>query len=153
MKLFIEYILDEIEQIGLKNDYRVSLSSTKNEDNYLRGILQYFDDYFDIHFVIFFTFPEENPNLNYIFWILDRHGNKQLVKEDDSKESEDKEKDSKESEDKDSDSKEDIMAKVKKLALKEIKINLTEGADIRYLLEEIGNIVKAQEGNHPHTHQ
>lgn len=79
MKLFIEYILDELEQIGLNNNYRVSLSSSKNEENYVRGVMQYFDQYFDIHFIIIFSHPEKNPNLNYIFWILDREGNKSLT--------------------------------------------------------------------------
>ncbi|PTY82777.1 hypothetical protein B5V90_18975, partial [Heyndrickxia sporothermodurans] len=43
MKLFIEYILDELEQIGLNNNYRVSLSSSTNEENYVRGVMQYFN--------------------------------------------------------------------------------------------------------------
>ncbi|QQZ08167.1 hypothetical protein [Heyndrickxia vini] len=123
MKLFIEYILDELEQIGLNHKYRVSLSSSKNEENYVRGVMQFFDQYFDIHFIIIFSYPEENPNLNYIFWILDQQGNKSLINGTEKKEK-----------------KTDI---IKEKALKEIKINLTEGEDIRYLLEEINQIVEA----------
>ncbi|KHD86683.1 hypothetical protein [Heyndrickxia ginsengihumi] len=122
MKLFIEYILDEIDLIGTANGYRVSLSATKNDDNYMRGTLQYFDQYFDIHYVIIFSFPEENPNLNYHFWILDKQGNQQLVKENDQKES--------------------LMGKIKENALQEIHINLTQGEGIRLLLDTIRNVVK-----------
>ncbi|MCL6604927.1 MAG: hypothetical protein K6T94_18850 [Paenibacillus sp.] len=118
MKLFIEYILDEIERIGIQNSLRVSLSSKKNEDNYIRGVMQFFDNQFEVHLVIVFSFPEENPGLNYIFWILNKEGNDNVVEKDGSEEK--------------------AMDLVKEAALKEIKINLSKGAEIRNLIKEIG---------------
>ena len=118
MKLFIEYILDEIEQIGLQNELRVSLSSRRNEDNYIRGVMQFFDNQFEVHLVIVFSFPEEHPGLNYIFWILNKEGNDRVVEKDGSKEK--------------------MMDLVKEAALKEIRINLSKAAEIRNLLKEIG---------------
>ncbi|MDQ0195323.1 hypothetical protein [Paenibacillus wynnii] len=118
MKLFIEYILEEIEQIGIQNSLRVSLSSKKNEDNYVRGVMQFFDNQFEVHLVIVFSFPEENPGLNYIFWILNKEGNDNVIEKDGSKEK--------------------AMDLVKNAALKEIKINLSKGAEIRNLFKEIG---------------
>ena len=118
MKLFIEYILEEIEQIGLQNELRVSLSSSRNEDNYVRGVMQFFDNQFEIHLVIVFSFPEEHPALNYIFWILNKEGNDRVVEKDSSKEK--------------------AMDLIKDAAVKEIKINLSKGAEIRNLLKEIG---------------
>ncbi|KGE17001.1 hypothetical protein [Paenibacillus wynnii] len=118
MKLFIEYILDEIERIGIQNSLRVSLSSKKNEDNYIRGVMQFFDNHFDVHLVIVFSFPEEDPGLNYIFWVLNKEGNDKVVEKDGSEEK--------------------VMELVKSAAMKEIKINLSKGAEIRNLFKEIG---------------
>lgn len=117
MKLFIEYILDEIEQIGVEQSYRVSLSSIKNEDNYVRGVMQYFDNQFNIHLVIVFTYPEENPNLNYIFWILDHKGNDKIAEK--------------------GQIEDHMMEYVKDIALREVKVNLSKGGDIRNLFREI----------------
>ncbi|WP_410511343.1 hypothetical protein PaeBR_14710 [Paenibacillus sp. BR2-3] len=121
MKLFIEYILDEIEQIGVQNGYRVSLSSNKNEDNYVRGVMQFFDSLFNVHFVIVFSFPEEEPNLNYVFWILNQFGNERVVEKDGSKEN--------------------MLDAVKDAAMKKINVNLAKGPEIRNLLKEIEHIV------------
>jgi len=118
VKLFIEYILDEIEQIGINNSLRVSLSSKRNEDNYVRGVMQFFDNQFEVHLVIVFSFPEEHPGLNYIFWILNKQGNDNVVAKDGSKEK--------------------FMDLVQKAALKEINVNLSKSAEIRNLFEEIG---------------
>jgi hypothetical protein len=122
MKLFIEYILDEIEQIGLNHQFRVSLSSTKNEHNYLRGFLQFFDRDFNIHFVIFFSFPEEHPKLQYTFWILDQAGNRTVVEKDGSEEK--------------------MMDVVKETAIKEINVNIMEGGEVRHLLTEIEKTIR-----------
>jgi small nuclear ribonucleoprotein (snRNP)-like protein len=119
VKLFIEYILDEIEQIGIKNGYRVSLSSSKNDDNYVRGVMQFFDGLFNVHLVIVFSFPEEHPNLNYVFWILDKNGNEKVVEKDGSEEK--------------------MMDTVKEAAMKEVNVNLAKGEDIRNLLREIAH--------------
>ncbi|MTT32626.1 hypothetical protein GMB86_11480 [Terrilactibacillus sp. BCM23-1] len=121
MKLFIEHILDHIEQIGKRNEFTVSLSSTKNEDNYLRGVLQFFDDMFNVHYVVFFSYPEEHPNLNYIFWILDKKGNEQTIEKDGSKEK--------------------MLEVVKELAIKEVHVNLAKGKDIRKLFKELENVM------------
>ncbi|MFD2616632.1 hypothetical protein [Terrilactibacillus laevilacticus] len=121
MKLFIEHILDHIEQIGKRNEFTVSLSSTKNEDNYLRGVLQFFDDMFNVHYVVFFSYPDEQPNLNYIFWLLDKKGNEQTIQKDGSKEK--------------------MLDVVKKLAIKEVHVNLAKGKDIRKLFKELENVM------------
>ncbi|MFP7476898.1 hypothetical protein [Terribacillus saccharophilus] len=117
MKLFIEYILDEIEQIGTKHGFRVSLSSCRNDQNYLRGTMQFFDSSFHIHYLIIFTHPEENPNLNYTFWLLNSYGNERLVEKDGSKEKK--------------------VELIKDLALKEIPINLARSELILHLFSEI----------------
>ncbi|MFP4974149.1 hypothetical protein ACE6ED_02005 [Paenibacillus sp. CN-4] len=113
MKLFIEHILDEIEQIGLGRGLRSSLSANQNDDNYVRGVLQWFDDSYDIHYVILFSYPEEHPCLNYVFWVLDREGNQTVIEQDGSKEK--------------------MMDIVKEKALREINVNLAKGEEIRQL--------------------
>lgn len=129
MKLFIEYILDEIEQIGLKKGFRTSLSSSKNEENYLRGTLQYFDKDFFIHFVLFFSYPEKNPNLTYTFWILNHHGNEQLLKKDNDKESEEAE------------NKKKKIDLIKEHCLSEINVNISKGEEIQKLFKKIETVL------------
>ncbi|MFP3722359.1 hypothetical protein SFC57_06765 [Niallia circulans] len=129
MKLFIEYILDEIEQIGLKKGFRTSLSSSKNEENYLRGTLQYFDKNFFIHFVLFFSYPEKNPNLTYTFWILNHHGNEQLLKKDNDKESEEAE------------NKKKKIDLIKEHCLSEINVNISKGEEIQKLFKKIETVL------------
>lgn len=129
MKLFIEYILDEIEQIGLKKGFRTSLSSSKNEENYLRGTLQYFDKDFFIHFVLFFSYPEKNPNLTYTFWILTHHGNEQLLKKDNDKESEEAE------------NKKKKIDLIKEHCLSEINVNISKGEEIQKLFKKIETVL------------
>lgn len=133
MKLFIEYILDEIEQIGLKKGFRTSLSSSRNEENYLRGTLQYFNKDFYIHFVLFFSYPEKKPNLTYTFWILNHYGNEQLLKNEDEKESEE--------EDKNTKKKIDI---IRKHCLSEINVNISKGEEIQKLFNTIENILSKE---------
>lgn len=136
MKLFIEYILDEIEQMGLKKGFRTSLSSSKNEENYLRGTLQYFDKDFFIHFVIFFSYPEKNPNLTYTFWILNHHGNEQLLKNDSGKESV-------EEEDEENNKKKKVDL-IKEHCLSEINVNISKGGEIQNLLNKIEIILSKE---------
>lgn len=132
MKLFIEYILDEIEQIGLKKGFRTSLSSSKNEENYLRGTLQYFDKDFFIHFVLFFSYPEKNPNLTYTFWILNHHGNEQLLKKDNDKESEEAK------------NKKKKIDLIKEHCLSEINVNISKGEEIQKLFKKIETVLSKQ---------
>lgn len=132
MKLFIEYILDEIEQIGLKKGFRTSLSSSKNEENYLRGTLQYFDKDFFIHFVLFFSYPEKNPNLTYTFWILNHHGNEQLLKKDNDKESEEAE------------NKKKKIDLIKEHCLSEINVNISKGEEIQKLFKKIETVLSKE---------
>lgn len=132
LKLFIEYILDEIEQIGLKKGFRTSLSSSKNEENYLRGTLQYFDKDFFIHFVLFFSYPEKNPNLTYTFWILNHHGNEQLLKKDNDKESEEAE------------NKKKKIDLIKEHCLSEINVNISKGEEIQKLFKKIETVLSKE---------
>jgi hypothetical protein len=132
LKLFIEYILDEIEQIGLKKGFRTSLSSSKNEENYLRGTLQYFDKDFFIHFVLFFSYPEKNPNLTYTFWILNHHGNEQLLKNANDKESEEAE------------NKKKKIDLIKEHCLSEINVNISKGEEIQKLFKKIETVLSKE---------
>ena len=134
LKLFIEYILDEIEQIGLKKGFRTSLSSSKNEENYLRGTLQYFDKDFFIHFVLFFSYPEKKPNLTYTFWILNHHGNEQLLKNVNGKESEED----------GAENKKKKIDLIKEHCLSEINVNISKGEEIQKLFRKIENVLSKE---------
>jgi excinuclease UvrABC nuclease subunit len=117
VKLFMEYILEEIEKIGMQQGYKVSLSQKKDEQNYIRGVMQFFDGGFDIYYALIFSFPENHPKLQYTLWVLNQTGNRAVIEKDGSGEK--------------------MMETVKETALKEIHVNLMEGGEIRHLLKEL----------------
>ncbi|MEM5594008.1 hypothetical protein AAHH67_23625 [Niallia circulans] len=131
MKLFIEYILDEIEQIGLKKAFAPPFPLVR-----MRRIT--LEAHYSILIKTFYSLcpilqlSRKNPNLTYTFWILNHHGNEQLLKNANDKESEEAE------------NKKKKIDLIKEHCLSEINVNISKGEEIQKLFKKIETVLSKE---------